>query len=549
MAFSPLGTVDPARGSVSEPPPLPTTDTARLREMLPADVEVIREGTGGERGAGDLVVYFHVVIDGESVTHKVRDLDPSRRHPPVASPESNIPPPTESEHQATARRTIDAAQSALSAVASVCARDRVPLLGRAFDPVSHVGVDGGVRASPFASTPSSRRACGPPASDSTPPSAPGKAATRARPGRGSSDDSEAKDTPRASSKAETIDPRTDPSVPPPAAEAARRTRSRDANDDPSSDPSSDPDPSSGDAGNDPDPFSVAAAFASVPSPTAARRARPRETIAAETAAAGQFFGAAPEEVLHAILSRIGEDAFEKDDTAYTDASSANLARIAATCRYLRDASRETASGIRCRLYPHQRDALRAMVARESGGVDALAPHPALRRLAVRFRARDREERNEDGNEDGSRDAAEIGRDSDPGEEDSNARVAWALVSDIRDGAYFPGALHVGSRPSSAYADVRGGIFADDPGLGKSVTALALVTRSRAALPLPPPGAGEITRGTPPSYVVPAPAGAKRWSGGGRGRPPPRRTRRRRWRLKPKRRDEGKKRNGRRRNTS
>ena len=191
-------------------------------------------------------------------------------------------------------------------------------------------------------------------------------------------------------------------------------------------------------------------------------------------------------MLHAILSRVGEDAFEKDDTADTDASSANLARIAATCRYLRDASRETASGIRCRLYPHQRDALRAMVARESGGVDALAPHPALRRLAVRFRARNREDGNEGPREE----------DSDPREEDSNARVAWALVSDIRDGAYFPGALHVGSRPSSAYADVRGGIFADDPGLGKSVTALALVTRSRAALPSPPPGAGEITRERP-----------------------------------------------------
>lgn len=103
----PLGTGDPARGSVSEPPPLPTTDTARLREMLPADVEVIREGTGGERGAGDLVVYFHVVIDGESITHKVRDPDPARRpSPPVACapsrhagqslphpPRTNIPPP------------------------------------------------------------------------------------------------------------------------------------------------------------------------------------------------------------------------------------------------------------------------------------------------------------------------------------------------------------------------------------------------------------------------------------------------------------------------
>ena len=384
----------------------------------------------------------------------------------------------------------------------MCARDRVPLLGRAFDPVSHVGVDGGVRVSVRldALLPTSLWTAGERL----------HAAERARQSRDACASwswvfGRLRGEGHAPGVVKGGDdrPPDGPVGPSPAAEAARRTRSRDANDDPSSDPSSDPDPSSGDAENDPDPFSVAAAFASVPSPTAARRARPRETVAAETDAAGPFFGAAPEEVLHAILSRVGEDAFEKDDTADTDASSANLARIAATCRYLRDASRETASGIRCRLYPHQRDALRAMVARESGGVDALAPHPALRRLAVRFRARNREDGNEGPREE----------DSDPREEDSNARVAWALVSDIRDGAYFPGALHVGSRPSSAYADVRGGIFADDPGLGKSVTALALVTRSRAALPSPPPGAGEITRGTPPSYVVPAPAGGKaleRW---------------------------------------
>ena len=384
----------------------------------------------------------------------------------------------------------------------MCARDRVPLLGRAFDPVSHVGVDGGVRVSVRldALLPTSLWTAGERL----------HAAERARQSRDACASwswvfGRLRGEGHAPGVVKGGDdrPPDGPVGPSPAAEAARRTRSRDANDDPSSDPSSDPDPSSGDAENDPDPFSVAAAFASVPSPTAARRARPRETVAAETDAAGPFFGAAPEEVLHAILSRVGEDAFEKDDTADTDASSANLARIAATCRYLRDASRETASGIRCRLYPHQRDALRAMVARESSGVDALAPHPALRRLAVRFRARNREDGNEGPREE----------DSDPREEDSNARVAWALVSDIRDGAYFPGALHVGSRPSSAYADVRGGIFADDPGLGKSVTALALVTRSRAALPSPPPGAGEITRGTPPSYVVPAPAGGKaleRW---------------------------------------
>ena len=415
----------------------------------------------------------------------------------------------------------------------MCARDRVPLLGRAFDPVPHVGVDGGVRVSvrldallPIGLWTAGERL---------------HAAERARRSRDACASwswvfGRLRGEGHAPGVIQGGDdrPPDGPVGPSPAAEAAKRTRSRAANDDDAADDDDDGD-GDGDE-SEPDPFSVAAAFASVPSPTAARRARPPETIAAETDAAGPFFGAVPEEVLHAILSRVGEDAFasedddEEDEPSFDapptfDASpepsrgderrggaSANLARIAATCRYLRDASRETAPGIRCRLYPHQRDALRAMVARESGGVGALAPHPALRRLAVRFRAEDEDgngNEDEDADEDGPREARHSGGER----RDRDARVAWALVSDVRDGAYFPGALHVGARPSSAYADVRGGIFADDPGLGKSVTALALVTRSRDALPSPPPGAGEITRGTPPSYVVPAPAGGKaleRW---------------------------------------
>ena len=153
----------------------------------------------------------------------------------------------------------------------------------------------------------------------------------------------------------------------------------------------------------------------------------------------------------------------------------DLVRAGATCRLLRDAAREEAPGLRCRLFPHQRDALRALVAREAGGAGGaggegnlvgccnlkpvlvapgfsaagnnfdmfsssyafnsklrpfnLAPHPALRRIVVQ---RERE--------DGA---------SEP------AMEAWLLTAEIRDGAYFPGALHAGPRPPAMYADVRG----------------------------------------------------------------------------------------------
>ena len=292
-----------------------------------------------------------------------------------------------------------------------------------------------------------------------------------------------------------------------------------------------------------DPLGVASAFASVPSPTAARRARAREAIAAETAAAGPFFGGVPDEALRAIFASLAktslletvgppkcEDAGDPKDTKddggggpgllrspprkppssgtaspspFGAGVGADLARVAATCRLLRDAARETAPGLRCRLFPHQRDALRAMCAREAGR--GLAPHPALRRLACVGSDDDETFSGERGGGDDARDAffsetgaggsseervdGSGGRERGVGVQGSSGKpllVAWVLASEIRDGAYFPGAFHAGPSLSpragscAAFADARGGVFADDPGLGKSVTALALVAKPGAA---------------------------------------------------------------------
>ena len=328
-----------------------------------------------------------------------------------------------------------------------------------------------------------------------------------------------------------------------------------------------------------DPLGVASAFASVPSPTAARRARAREAIAAETAAAGPFFGGVPDEALRAIFASLAktsiletrnskDDAGDPKDTKddggggpgplrsppkkkrppssgtaspspFGAGVGADLARVAATCRLLRDAARETAPGLRCRLFPHQRDALRAMCARETGR--GLAPHPALRRLACVGPDDDETFSGERvGGGDDARDAffsetgaggaseervvGSGGRERGVGVQGSSGKprfVAWVLASEIRDGAYFPGAFHAGPSLSpragscAAFADARGGVFADDPGLGKSVTALALVAKTRGLLPTPPPGTprSEVTRGTPPSYALPAPTRARaleRW---------------------------------------
>jgi|AntAceMinimDraft_5_1070358.scaffolds.fasta_scaffold102659_1 hypothetical protein len=52
-------------------------------------------------------------------------------------------------------------------------------------------------------------------------------------------------------------------------------------------------------------MSLAAGFAAVPSPTAARHARSPTEAATAAAAAGPWLGEVPEEVLHNILSHLG----------------------------------------------------------------------------------------------------------------------------------------------------------------------------------------------------------------------------------------------------
>ena len=47
-------------------------DVALLRAALPAQVEVIKRGTGGERAAGDLAVFVTVVEGGATAVYEVR---------------------------------------------------------------------------------------------------------------------------------------------------------------------------------------------------------------------------------------------------------------------------------------------------------------------------------------------------------------------------------------------------------------------------------------------------------------------------------------------
>lgn len=150
-----------------------------LAGFLPAPVEVIFEGGGGgERAGGDLAVYVVTNVAGESVTHRVSvdacsgmrlSLAPytsdnhrvmffffffspshfkgTQKNPTQKKHEARFrthtctrahihthPHPhntrvANSRAQAKAKRTIGGSQSALSAVASLCVTDRIPLLG------------------------------------------------------------------------------------------------------------------------------------------------------------------------------------------------------------------------------------------------------------------------------------------------------------------------------------------------------------------------------------------------------------------------------------
>jgi hypothetical protein len=124
-----------------------------------------------------------------------------------------------------------------------------------------------------------------------------------------------------------------------------------------------------------------------------------------------------------------------------------LCAAAATCRALRALAAEAAPDLRLTLRPHQRAALRWMLRRE--GAPRPVAHPTLQLLPLPA----------------------------PGA---------ALRADTATGE-----LHLAEGAPPAAPDFRGGMLCDEPGLGKTITALSLVLSTLGALPQAPAGA-EVT---------------------------------------------------------
>ena len=136
---------------------------------------------------------------------------------------------------------------------------------------------------------------------------------------------------------------------------------------------------------------------------------------------------------------------------------ASLAAWGATCTALRDAS-DAVPGLALTLFPHQRAAVRWMAEREreqteeGAEADPVARHPCWRPLPW--------------------------RDAKGGPPRHHPPPLWACL--------VTGALAPDPPPHAAGA--RGGLLCDEPGLGKTITALALILRTRGAVPRPPAGA-------------------------------------------------------------
>ncbi|KAK3277199.1 tripeptidyl-peptidase II Tpp2 [Cymbomonas tetramitiformis] len=127
----------------------------------------------------------------------------------------------------------------------------------------------------------------------------------------------------------------------------------------------------------------------------------------------------PQEALENVLQHCGH---------------ADLAAVAMTCRHLKQAAQAIVPGLQLALFPHQRVALHWMRRREAAP-GLLHEHPHIRRL------------------------------------------------ETSDGFPFSACLATGAvspDPPEAVTDMRGGLFCDEPGLGKTVTCLALILKVRDA---------------------------------------------------------------------
>ncbi|KAL3136547.1 hypothetical protein ABBQ38_005794 [Trebouxia sp. C0009 RCD-2024] len=119
-------------------------------------------------------------------------------------------------------------------------------------------------------------------------------------------------------------------------------------------------------------------------------------------------------------------------------SHADLAAVSSSCTALRAQAMQTVPGLRLNLYPHQSRALQWMLKREAavGGLE----HPCWKGLVS-----------------------------------SGGLPCWVCTA---TGDF---ALD----PPARLQDCRGGLFCDEPGLGKTITGLALISKTRGTLPTPP----------------------------------------------------------------
>lgn len=120
---------------------------------------------------------------------------------------------------------------------------------------------------------------------------------------------------------------------------------------------------------------------------------------------------------------------------------ATLKAAAVTCRHLHALAADVPPGLRLTLHRHQRAALRWMLGREGPTMEL--QHPCWRRFTVA---------------------------------DHGAAVWCNLATG-----------DVSTEPPPRVLDFRGGLLCDDPGLGKTITMLALVVRTVGLLPVAPQG--------------------------------------------------------------
>ncbi|XP_063941100.1 F-box protein At3g54460 isoform X2 [Daucus carota subsp. sativus] len=121
-----------------------------------------------------------------------------------------------------------------------------------------------------------------------------------------------------------------------------------------------------------------------------------------------------------------------------------LLRVSATCRHLRSLAASIMPCMKLKLFPHQHAAIEWMMQREKDS--EVLPHPLYLDLVT---------------EDGFTFYVNV--------------VSGEIVANIKP----------------VFRDFRGGMFCDEPGLGKTITALSLILKAQGTLALPPDGAEVI----------------------------------------------------------